>query len=251
MCLGLSLSTTEENIGGGNDDYRPLVYATPADSDDDEDYPKGYPNGIRVTFSALWQRWAHVGAGDERPKTSASEFAEVFQLTDVSARLADKYRSAPPAPGAAAKTDAARNKKAGEEFQKFGGSIMTTNKTLNLSYMALRRAAIVTELPVGLFILFTNLISKERRSHKKLANGESVTTKEELLSLISKIELFAKEARSMVEEAEEGEDIFFTRFTPGAWIPPATNAPKDGEEGYIANLDALRRLRDGCKVRKD
>lgn len=220
--------------------FRPMVYATPAD----KDCLKAYPNGIRVTFAAIWQRWAYVEKRDIKPKTSAAEFSEIYKLRELGADLYEQYPFSP-GPPAATKSTAA-GKVAGEEFQKFGGSKLTDSKSLNLSYMTLRRAASVVQLPVGLFLLFTNLVSQERRSHKKIADKGGTTTKAELLELVQKIEKFASEARRIIDESEGG-DIFYKSYGPGEWLNPSKNAPRTNEEVYIADMEVLKRLRDACR----
>lgn len=227
-----------------NRPFRPRLYHTPKDKSDD----KAYPNGILVTFAALWQRWAIVDKGRAGQSTSAKEFAETYQLRDIGFKLKKDYPGSPIPPGYLVKSDAKADAKAGAEFQYLGGSNMKGSDTKNLSYMALRRAADVVDLPAGLFVLFTNFVSLERRTEKRINDGELSSKRVELLKLAEKVERFGHEVRKVIEESSEDDEIFYDAYPPGTWVRPDKNKPDPEEEAYLADLKVLKRLRDACKI---
>ncbi len=225
----------------------PRMYSTPPD----ESERKAYPNGILVTFAAIWQAWASADRDDVDGMTSSTEFARYYDLLGISEELKRKYPFSPPYPGEETKKDAVV--KAVNDFQRIGGSTMNSGaKSSSLSYMALRRAAETVRLPLGLFILFTNFVSLERRAEKMVAAGQKASKREVLLELAEKIEKYGREARRVIEEASDDDEIFYQSFKPGEWDHPknAKSRPGEKEETYLARMPVLRRLRDACKIGK-
>mgnify|MGYP003380740903 CR=1 FL=1 len=224
--------------------FKPMMYATPKD----EDPTKAFPNGLRVLFAALWQRWAIVAHDLPGTTTSAESFAKATNLRVIGKKLKKRYPASPKPP--AMSENGRPDAKAAAEFLHLGGARIKDSMSIKLDYMSLRRAAEVVGLPVGLLVMYTNLISQERRAEKELQEATISSKKTELLKLVEKIELFGREARTIIEECDENEEIFYESFGPGEWDYPKADAsgPLPGEEAYLANLTVLKRLRDACKI---
>lgn len=220
-----------------NTDIKVRGYTTPADGDSFEKggREKSYPNGILVTAAALWQRWAFHEKGPNFAKTSAEQFEKLYGLKGIASGLKKKY------PGA--KKQALT--KPGEDIQKIGNG-----SHAELNYMQLRRMAEVVDLPVGLFLLFTNLVSKERRVEKDIEDNKlsQSAKKDELMDLVNKIELFAIEARRIIENSKETDDIFFEIIENVDNVKGSKHQARPGEEIYLARLEVLKLLRDACKI---
>jgi hypothetical protein len=198
---------------------------------------KTYPNGIQVTFGALWQYWWEYaefqGArSSDSSETSAVEFGEIFDLASIAAMLQAKYKDIKPP---------ATPKSAGEAFQEVGNGTC-----VGLDYFRLRWASELIDLPVGLFVLFTHLISRERRLHNKVLANEIDFTgiKVGLTSLLDQVDAFAQKAREIIDGSDENGGIFYEEFPLASVTRSRKNSLRDGEAAYLARLSVLKELVD-------
>ena len=224
---------------------RVYAYPTPEDGKNAGDNPKRYPNGIAITAAALFQHWPHiVGKSTKGRFGSKSEFNKQMKakIEQIHEKLTDKYPSG--------NHNGLHKKDIGEDLHN-----VAIFKSAGLTYMQLRRFSELVDLPVGLLLMFTNLISKERRLEKQIRDEddeiERGSRNQELLNLVRKIELFAENARQMIESSANSDQVFVRTFDAseckdgkGRTLP----TKEGGEEAFLANLDALELLAKASKI---
>lgn len=193
----------------------PTLTDTPADGDEN----KAYPNGIKVLAQAIWQFWPFVSGQSPKRRSTTRDFDKT-NFNEIASALAAAYPAAKMATKTASKT-----------LIKIGsGYSEKDKKPVNLTYMHLRQISDYLEIPLSLLILYTHLISLERKF-----KGDTQTRQEKMERLLQRADLFVAAMRQRLDARARDEVIFVKRYDQ-----------KDSDESYeyLADLAPLKEVAD-------
>jgi hypothetical protein len=196
------------------------AFTTSTPSDYDPTGEKSYPNGIRVTAQALWQFWPYLNKETESEFTSLSEFKKNSQFLDAHTSVVERY------PGI-------RDKKI-KDAHKIPNDIGKGN--FSLRYYHLRVMAEYIDIPVAVFILYTQMVSLERRAEKA-----GCSKKEVLGEMLDRIERIIDQTRHHLGQKGDSDDIFIERIK--------NTDEKDGDitDEVLAKLALMKLWRDAFR----
>lgn len=188
---------------------KPTRTTTKTKSDDDE--TKRFPNGISATVLAIQHYWKSLTIGGPDRMTPGQFCDSGFR--DVYRNVIDKYRGI-------------RKRPHPDEGDGLAKAIhKLTNGTTDLEFFHLRSFAEFVGLPTGIFLLFTQMVSDERRALDDRTPATQM--KEELLCLIRATKAVMVDAENYITEHPDLERIFTHVYDT------------DGQK-YMAKADVLK-----------
>jgi hypothetical protein len=189
----------------------------PKYKDDKKD--KFFPNGIAATVRGMQQYWPNVNDSTKPVKLTADEFLSMTNFID-------KYTEATEPYSAIAKRSRTR--------ESIKGMILDVGRPQgNISFYQLRAFATFVGLPTGLFLLFTQLVSEERRDRR-----ERKDPRVEAMKLIRGVRAFADAAEDYVRSRKE-EDIFSYSYD------------SSDDTSYLADMHALKQFSDAYSLGRE
>jgi hypothetical protein len=167
---------------------------------EDRDEEKCFPNGISATVRAIQQYWPHIIDPTVSENLGVDEFLSKSDFIAVYESVIDIYQGI--------------EQKAKEYSSINGmiGDIGRPEKGKKLSFYELRALAAFVDLPTGLFLLFTQLISDERREKDEGGDPRGRAQK-----LINGIRAFVNAAQKHIDSIEEGDQLF--TYIYDHWCP--------------------------------
>lgn len=226
---------TERRRKPSNDYNKVFAYPTPEDGFESPDgkWAKRYPNGIAITAAALLQHWPWIKGRNLKGHFGTKlDFSEAFgdEYEKIDSNLRNTY------PG-----NSSHKKDLASDLHD-----IATFETKNLSYMQLRRLADLLGLPLSLFILFTELVSLERRLLNSTRRSD-LTVEQAESELFEYLKLAKDFVDSSKQSIEEGVTLqtFHRIFQKdeckagkGKTLKPSISA----EEAYLCDLGTLQKL---------
>jgi hypothetical protein len=207
----------------------PTLTDTPADGDE----LKAYPNGIKVFAQALWQFWPHISGLTTKKRLTIREFKEISGFERLAEQLALTYRASKIAQKTAYRVPYKIGKGGGISSDKGQSKKVMP---IELTYMHLRLIADYINVPLSILIMYTHLISLERRFKNRIDERNK-----KLEQLLSRVEFFASEMRRRIRENPNQDNIF-------------TDLYEDADTGgieYLANLKILKEAIDAFPRARD
>lgn len=186
---------------------------TKTKSDDDES--KRFPNGISATILAVQHYWTSLTKGGP-DRLTPEQFCEAG-FRDAYKSVIQKYR------GIVKRPDPDQGSGLAKAIHNLA------NGKTELEFYHLRSFAEFIGLPTGVFLLFTQMVSDERRLLESGATSDN--TKEDLLNLIRSTKAVMIAAEKYITDHPESQRIF-------------THVYDDAGHQHMAKADVLKAWRD-------
>ncbi len=164
-------------------------YRTTTKDIPDRHEDKKFPTGISSTILGLQYFWNEIAHGGESGLTP-EQFCEKTGFAEVYGAVQALYTTRMP-------VDSKNSESLGRVIHRL------INQTRNIDFVDLRSLAQFVGLPTGLFLLFTQCVSDERRS-----GPDSIAARETALALMERIGRVVEVTTRYIRERPPNQPIF-------------------------------------------